>query len=164
MPDEPTRRRREAVSWRALASIATALARDSRLRRNFQNDSEVFSPDLASHPDMRTVLTIGCALVVLGSAGHGSDRNDGRWIGTWATAAQPARPSAVQTFRNQTLRLIVHTSVAGTKVRITFSNTFGDRPLAIGSAHIARRSSGADIDPASDRALTFRGRPAVIIP
>ena len=113
---------------------------------------------------MRSVLTIACALVVLGSTGHASDRNDERWIGTWATAAQPARPSPVQTFRNQTLRLIVHTSVAGTKVRIKVSNTFGDRPLAIGNAHIARRSSGADIDPASDRALTFRGRPAATIP
>jgi hypothetical protein len=80
--------------------------------------------------------------MVLGSTGHASDRSDDRWIGTWATAAQPARPSAVQTFRNQTLRLIVHTSVAGTKVRIRVSNTFGDRPLAIGNAHIARRSSG----------------------
>jgi len=102
--------------------------------------------------------------VVLGSTGHAIARNDERWIGTWATAAQPARPSAVQTFRNQTLRLIVHSSVAGTRVRIRVSNTFGDRPLAIGNAHIARRRSGADIDPASDRALTFRGRPAATIP
>ena len=32
------------------------------------------------------------------------------WIGTWATAPQPFMPGALQNFRSQTLRLIVHTS------------------------------------------------------
>ena len=86
------------------------------------------------------------------------------WIGTWAAAPQPARPGSPRTFRNQTLRLVVHTSVGGTKVRIKLSNTFGDRPLTIGSAHVARRTAGAEIDPASDRALLFRGRPSTSIP
>src|SRR5262245_24690574 len=72
------------------------------------------------------------------------------WIGTWATAAQPAGPT-VQTYGNQTLRLIVHTSIGGSKLRIKISNTYGDRPLLIGAAHIERRTSGADIDPTSDR-------------
>ena len=80
------------------------------------------------------------------------------WIGTWATAPQAAIPGNAQSVRNQTLRLIVHTSAGGKKVRVKFSNTFGDKPLIIGSAHIACRAAGADIDPASDRALTFRGR------
>ena len=79
------------------------------------------------------------------------------WIGTWATAPEPSLPGHPQTFRNQSLRLIVHTSAGGTKVRIKISNTFGYRPLVIGGAHIARRASGADIDPTSDRTLTFRG-------
>lgn len=84
-------------------------------------------------------------------------RDDQGWIGTWGSAPQHFVPGGIQTFRNQTLRLIVHTSVAGTKVRIRISNIFGDQPLLIGSAHIARRTSGADIDPATDRALTFAG-------
>jgi len=85
------------------------------------------------------------------------------WIGTWAAASQPARPSSLQTFRNQTVRLIVHTSAGGTKVRIAVSNTFGDRPLVVGSAHVARRTTAADIDPASDRALRFGGTPSTTI-
>jgi hypothetical protein len=84
-------------------------------------------------------------------------RHGEHWIGTWATAPQRAIPGHPQTFRNQTVRLIVHTSAGGTKVRIKISNTFGDEPLIIGAAHIARRASGADIDPTSDRTLTFRG-------
>jgi lysophospholipase L1-like esterase len=80
-----------------------------------------------------------------------------RWVGTWATASQHFVPGEIETFQNQTLRLIVHTSVAGTKVRVRISNTFADQPLLIGRVHIAHRTSGADVDPASDRALTFAG-------
>src|SRR5215471_5433636 len=87
-----------------------------------------------------------------------------RWIGTWATAPQPPMPGHVQIFRNQTLRLIVHTSAGGTKVRIKVSNTYGDRPLLIGGAHIARRTARAEIDPHSDRALKFHRKATVTIP
>ena len=88
----------------------------------------------------------------------------GKWVGTWATAPQAAPRGQVQAFHNQTLRLIVHTSVGGEKVRIKISNTFGDQPLLIGAAHIARRASEAEIDPASDRTLKFHGRSSVTIP
>jgi lysophospholipase L1-like esterase len=86
------------------------------------------------------------------------------WVGTWATAAQPAGPANAQTFRNQTIRLVVHISTGGKKLRIRLSNTFGERPLVIGSAHIARRSAAADIDPASDRILLFRGQTSTTVP
>jgi lysophospholipase L1-like esterase len=86
------------------------------------------------------------------------------WIGTWGTAPQPFLPKALQTYRDQTLRLIVHTSAGGKKVRIKISNTYGDKPLLIGAAHIALRTSAADIDPASDRALQFQGHPSITIP
>src|SRR5579862_7532646 len=77
------------------------------------------------------------------------------WIGTWAAAPQRAIQGHVQSFRNQTLRLIVHTSAGGTRVRVKLSNLFGDQPLVIGGVHIARRTTGADIDPNSDRVLKF---------
>lgn len=85
------------------------------------------------------------------------------WIGTWAAAPQVA-PGAAQAFHNQTVRLIVHTSAGGKRVRIKISNTFGDQPLLIGAARIARRASAADIDPASDRALKFHGNASTTIP
>jgi lysophospholipase L1-like esterase len=92
-----------------------------------------------------------------------SDPPTQRWIGTWAAAPQHFVPGEIETFQNQTLRLIVHTSVAGTKVRVRISNTFGDQPLLIGRIHIARRTSGADVDPASDRALTFAGLASITL-
>lgn len=101
-----------------------------------------------------------------GFASGGKDhRAGGKWIGTWATAAQPSLPGKnVQRFQNQTMRLIVHTSVGGKRVRIKISNTYGDRPLRIGASHIARRAGLADIDPTSDRALTFNGQSSVSLP
>lgn len=99
----------------------------------------------------------GASAAVVNRDGH-------LWIGTWATAAQPALPASAPTFHNQTLRLIVHTSVAGEKVRIKLSNTFGDQPLVIGSARVARRTHAADIDPASDRSLAFGGHLSTTVP
>ncbi|HEY7289750.1 MAG TPA: SGNH/GDSL hydrolase family protein [Vicinamibacterales bacterium] len=106
------------------------------------------------------LATVACDRVV-------TARSDGpatSWIGTWATAAQPSGPGALRTFENQTLRLIVHTSAGGARQRIRISNTFGDRPLTIGRAHIARRTTGANIDPSTDRALTFQGHSSIHIP
>jgi len=101
---------------------------------------------------------LALALALLGRDGQ-------QWIGTWATAPQAAvSAGSAQVFNNQTLRLIVHTSVGGTKARIKISNTFGDGPLLIGSAHIAHRASAADIDPVSDRVLSFRGQSSITVP
>ena len=86
------------------------------------------------------------------------------WIGTWAAASQPPMPGIPDHYHDQSLRLIVHVSAGGPQVRIRLSNRYGDLPLTIGAAHIARRVSGADIDPASDRALTFGGKASVIVP
>jgi len=103
------------------------------------------------------------ALVSISATGQSATKPT-HWIGTWAAAPQPSLPGALQTFRNQTLRLIVHSSVAGTQVRIKLSNTFGDHALLIGAAHIARRVAEADIDPASDRTLNFHGHPSATVP
>lgn len=90
--------------------------------------------------------------------GHGE-----QWIGTWATAPQPFIPGRLQTFRNQSLRLIVHTSAGGIKVRIKISNIYGDGSLLIGGAHIARRTAAAEIDPRSDRMLKFHAKSSTTV-
>lgn len=79
------------------------------------------------------------------------------WLGTWAAAPQHV-PDA-RTYSNQTIRMIVHVSAGGKKVRVRFSNVFGDGPLVIGGAHVARRRSGADVE--DDRVLTFGGKKTV---
>lgn len=86
-----------------------------------------------------------------------------RWVGTWAAAPQSALPGAVEHYKGETLRLIVHTSLGGRRVRIRLSNLYGKAPLILGAAHIARRTDAAAIDPSSDRTITFDGRDGVSI-
>jgi lysophospholipase L1-like esterase len=107
------------------------------------------------------------AVAVLGSenpTGAHADRGASHWAGTWAAAAQPFLPSSLEAYRNQSLRLIVHTSTGGTRVRIRISNAYGDAPLLIGAAHIARRTTGAEIDPRSDRVIKFAAKSSATVP
>jgi lysophospholipase L1-like esterase len=66
------------------------------------------------------------------------------------------------------VRLIVHTSAGGSRVRIRLSNEMGSTPLRIGAAHIALRAAaaanGADIRAGTDRVLTFSGNAGITIP
>jgi lysophospholipase L1-like esterase len=87
------------------------------------------------------------------------------WVGTWGSAPGGAPLQAqLVTFNDQTLRMIVHTSIGGSRVRIRLSNELGKAPLRIGSAHIARRQTGAAIMPGTDRVLTFGGAESITIP
>jgi lysophospholipase L1-like esterase len=91
--------------------------------------------------------------------------NTEQWVGTWGTAPAGAPLQGERmTFNDQTLRLIVHTSIGGSRVRIRLSNELGTAPLRIGSAHIARRQTGAVIVSGSDRVLTFGGAESFTIP
>jgi lysophospholipase L1-like esterase len=84
------------------------------------------------------------------------------WIGTWASV--PVDHDARSNFQRQTLRQIVHTSIAGNSARIQVSNLFGTGPLTIEDAHIALRGSGASIIAATDRKLHFGGHESITIP
>jgi lysophospholipase L1-like esterase len=98
------------------------------------------------------------------ASGQQTSLDNQPWIATWGTGAQAAIPGHVQTFNNQTLRLIVHTSVSGERVRIRLSNTFGDGPLLIGAAHVAIRAGGAKIVKGSDHEVTFSGQNSTTVP
>ena len=87
----------------------------------------------------------------------------GPWIGTWAAAPQQPFAGATAHWRDATLRLVVHASAGGGRARVRIANTYGDAPLVIGAAHLARRAAGADIVPASDRTLRFGGAASIAI-
>jgi lysophospholipase L1-like esterase len=107
------------------------------------------------------------------------------WVPTWGTAQQlvattsPFRPAnapattppspapapsttpppfRVTTLNNQTVRMILRTSIGGRRVRVKLSNAFGLAAVTIGSVHVARRGTDASIAGGTDRALTFGGK------
>jgi lysophospholipase L1-like esterase len=106
----------------------------------------------------------GVTLTLTGSA-VAADR-PAAWTGTWSTAVTgPATaPIPATVFEDQTLRQIVHTSIAGRSLRVRLSNEYGTEPLAIGAARVARRATGAQTMAGTDRPLTFGGHTSVTVP
>jgi lysophospholipase L1-like esterase len=110
-------------------------------------------------------------LVALTCLQQNSFAADGHWVTTWGCGPQLTEPGNLPPapLANSTLRQFVHTTLGGKLLRARFSNAYGTNSVTINSAHIAL-SSGAgsagngDINTATDKALTFRGAPAVVIP
>jgi lysophospholipase L1-like esterase len=72
-------------------------------------------------------------------------------------------PPTLAGLNNQTVRMIVRGSIGGSRVRIRVSNAVGGASVTLGAAHIALRSKDSAIVPATDRVLTFSGKPAATI-
>jgi hypothetical protein len=70
----------------------------------------------------------------------------------------------VRNVNNQTLRLIVHTSIGGDRVRVVLSNAFGTAPLVVGAANVALRQNDSAIVSRSSRALKFSGSASTSVP
>jgi lysophospholipase L1-like esterase len=74
----------------------------------------------------------------------------------------PARrfpvPPQLSGVSNQTVRMIVRTSLGGSKLRVRLSNAFAAATVTVGAARIARTTTGSAIDPRTTRALTFSGK------
>jgi len=107
------------------------------------------------------------AFAVLGIGGLAAlaQAPSSNWVGTWAASpvgsvVNSGQPSpADSTYRN-----IVHISMGGPSVRVQLTNEFGTQALKVGAADIAVSTGGGSIQPNSDHALTFNGKPTVEIP
>ncbi|MDQ0717306.1 lysophospholipase L1-like esterase [Streptomyces luteogriseus] len=83
------------------------------------------------------------------------------WTGSWATAT--GGYAAVGPWTDRTLRLVVHTSAGGPRVRVRFDNTFAAAPVRIGSATVAVQATGA-ASRGTPVALSFGGAAGVTVP
>ncbi|MFI2630946.1 SGNH/GDSL hydrolase family protein [Streptomyces collinus] len=83
------------------------------------------------------------------------------WTGSWTTAT--GGYAAVGPWTDRTLRLVVHTSSGGPRVRVRFDNAFAAAPVRIGSATVAVQASGA-ASRGTPVALSFGGAAGVAIP
>ncbi|MDR6531091.1 lysophospholipase L1-like esterase [Caulobacter rhizosphaerae] len=114
-------------------------------------------------------LSVAASPLALAQAAPGKAAKTDRWVASWASAqmvpaAKDALPAADVT--DGTLRQTLRLSTGGGKIRVRLSNAFGTEPLKLSGVHLALAAApgSARIDPASDRALAFSGRPEVTIP
>ncbi len=119
------------------------------------------------------MLLLVAALFAFSFAAHAAkpDPPPDRWVGTWATSdfsldsAKALADLGLGT-TDMTLREVVQVSLGGPLVRVELSNEFGTEPLLIGAAHLALTAPGVytDINLPSANALTFGGKPSIVIP
>ncbi|SCG51473.1 Lysophospholipase L1 [Micromonospora echinaurantiaca] len=120
------------------------------------------------------VIASAAALLVAGTpavvASAGPDSTSGArgdravWAGSWAAAVTRGNATGLTNtgLNNQSVRMVVHTSVGGPRLRVRLSNIYGEQAVQVGRATIARPNTAtaddhSDIDPASLRELRFNG-------
>lgn len=91
---------------------------------------------------------------------------ESRWFTTWAASpgwGQPEAQLPTGDFRDDTVRTIVQSSLGGERAQLRLSNLYGDKPLLIKRATIARSTSGSAIDAGSAVEARFNGAPSITI-
>lgn len=121
------------------------------------------------HSSRLTALCVGAAACLL--TPDRASAGPGHWVTTWGTAPQLTEPANLPPvpLAQRTLRQFVRTSIAAKHLRVRFTNAYGTGPVSIQAARIALAagtgSAGTgEINPATDRAVMFRGAPGVVIP
>ncbi|MGN9810263.1 GDSL-type esterase/lipase family protein [Micromonospora sp. BQ11] len=111
------------------------------------------------------LLVAGTPAVVASAGPSDTDRRDrATWAATWATAVTRGNATGLTNngLNNQSVRMVVHTTVGGPVLRVRLSNMYGEQAVRVGRATIARPNTAtaddlSDIDPATLRELTFGG-------
>jgi lysophospholipase L1-like esterase len=101
-----------------------------------------------------------------GSSQYMPPKASKKWVGTWATAPQLVEPRNMPPapgLENNALRQIVCVSLGGKKMRIKFSNEFGNGPVEMESVQIAASMGGDAIEESTSKELKFKGISKVII-
>jgi len=115
---------------------------------------------------------LALALCVGGPAAWaaGWGRSHRHWVATWGASPvvgsqDPYSPGcpAGNGLDNQTVRNVVFVSAGGDRVRVRLTNTFGEQPIDVGHATVARQGSGAEPVPGTLRTLTFGSRRSVTL-
>ncbi|MFC4147539.1 SGNH/GDSL hydrolase family protein [Micromonospora mangrovi] len=119
-----------------------------------------------------TLLIVGTPAVVASADTDSDSARHGRseWAGSWAAAVTRGNTVGLTNtgLNNQSIRMTVHTSVGGDRLRVRLTNLYGEQAVKVGHATIARPNTAtpddrSDIDPASLRELTFGGATSATI-
>jgi len=109
-----------------------------------------------------TVLVASASVLVGAGAAPATSGSRSTWVGTWSTAITQ-HGGAATAFNNQSIRMMVHTSVGGDRVRVRLSNNYGLQAVAIGKVTVALPVAPAspDLQPETLKTLTFGGSESV---
>lgn len=105
-----------------------------------------------------------------GEAAEARHRSSQDWVGSWAAAVTRGNltGSTFVGLNNQSVRMIVHGSVGGSKIRIRLTNLHGEKAVTVGRATVAKPNTAtpelSDIDPATTKELTFGGASTFVMP
>ncbi|MGN9806714.1 SGNH/GDSL hydrolase family protein [Micromonospora sp. L32] len=122
-----------------------------------------------------TLLVVATPAVVASAGPSDTDTDTARhgraeWAGSWAAAVTRGNTVGLTNtgLNNQSIRMIVHTSVGGDRLRVRLTNLYGDQAVKVGHATVARPNTGtpddrSDIDAATLRELTFGGATSATI-
>jgi lysophospholipase L1-like esterase len=138
--------------------------------------------------DRRPCVLAALVLLLAGcGGGGGSDRPSGAgaggpdWVAVWGTSIYTSFPNGPLAMAgqgpntalligneavDQSFRLMIHPSLGGERIRLRFSNRFGDRPLTLSNVNVGVRllPSGPAIDPQRRQAVRFAGQGSVTLP
>lgn len=81
----------------------------------------------------------------------------------WRVAWGSAMAWGFQTVTDATVRTVVHTPIPGEALRVRISNKFGNAPLAVTAATVARSLGGPSVVPGSGLTLHFGGATTVTV-
>ena len=113
---------------------------------------------------MGLIARLAALVLLLGAAAAPGER----WVTVWATSQMIPGSNALpaEDLRDATLRQVVRVQIAGTRLRVRFTNAYGTQPLRLGGATVARALDPASprIDAASLVGLRFGGAKSVTIP
>lgn len=84
------------------------------------------------------------------------------WVASWGAAsvkgAGETIPEGGVTYRN-----VIHMSLGGSQVRLTFSNRFNTEPLTIGAVSVAKSAGKGDLDTGALKNVLFSGKSTAVI-
>ncbi|WP_405138142.1 GDSL-type esterase/lipase family protein [Nocardia sp. NBC_01388] len=124
----------------------------------------------------RAVLLTALAVFATATAGPAAADGPGvaecpatHWVGSWAASPSDALEAIdpalqpILSVGEQSYRIVVTPHRGGGQVRIRLTNRFRSLPLTVGHATIADRATGAEVDAASMRAITFAGQAGITL-
>ncbi|WP_030382004.1 MULTISPECIES: GDSL-type esterase/lipase family protein [unclassified Streptomyces] len=105
-----------------------------------------------------TSATTAAAPAEAAAGQHGRDHG---WFTSWATSQQHLSGTPL---RERSVRMITHLSQGGDALRVRVQNTFGDTPLTVDAATVARTTGKSAATEGTPRTVTFDGRRTVVVP